>query len=323
MMLERIQKIRAGIERVEKAQKAPAKNKALPKNVKINFDRLKNRYSYKKERLSSITTKIIEENQKRITNKVARMTKEQMDISFRKLGKKEKRMTFPKIEDVFPGRTILARKAAEKGKLISDTFRNELGADIRQAMKKHPMTYKRGRTAGRVNRDLIDLVEIKISDRFDSYTQKDPRYKRPSNIRQIAVTEVRSAVSDIKEKYIEKLIDTNNLIAKKRWIHNKSLSKVPRRGHMELDQVTIDKDDKFKVKVFKKNTVVRTDYMSRPHDPLAHADQNISCNCDVDYIVKRERLEKPQPPSKRIVTKSIDRETVEKIKRLKKVYGKN
>lgn len=284
-MIEIIQRIRI---KIDKAKKKTVKKKGLPKNVKINFDRLKNRYGYKKERLSSITAKIIEENQKRVQNKVARMTKKQMDVSFRRLGKKEKRMTFPKLEDVFPGRTILARKSAEKGKLISDTFRNELGADIRRAMKENPLTYERGISAGRVSRKLIDDVEAKITKRFDSYTQKDPRFKRPSNIRQIAITETRSAVTDIKEKYIEKLIDTNNLVSKKRWKHNRSLSKEPRQGHQELDMVTIDKKDSFDVNVYKKGVIVRTDKMSRPHDPLANVDQVVACNCDVDYFVKRK-----------------------------------
>lgn len=251
--------------------------KAKKKN--INLDRIRKRHGYRGERLHEITGKIILENSEVMARKVSRMAKSDFTKKARKIAP-GRRLTFPELDDVFPGRSVFIKKAAVNGRLISENLRQELGRKLRQSMREKGLTARAGVTAGRVRRDLIEDFEKKVHDVFESYTKKDPRIGMPPNVHTIAVTEARSAVNEIKEKYTKKLIDANGLKGRKRWIHNASLSKVPRRHHMALDGKEIEMDAKFKVKG-PGGTVM----MSRPHDPNAPIGEIASCNCDIEYLV--------------------------------------
>lgn len=268
------------LRRVEKAKKKSRQ--------KINRDRLRKKYGYTGEKLSEITAKILEENQQTVARKVARLTKAQLDAAAKRT-KAGKKITFPTIEDVFPGRQIGVLKAAEKGKLIAQTLRDDLSRDLRAAMKDNAMTVSRGSAASRISPKLIEDVEKRFEKKFNEYTKKDPKFKVPSNVHAIAVTEVRSAVTDMKAQYVKKLIDTNGLSVMKRWIHNRSLSKEPRRGHVKMDREQIAYKDSFNVPLYKSGIQVGSTLMSRPHDPNAPAVQVINCNCDIEYWVREKK----------------------------------
>ena len=181
---------------------------------------------------------------------------------------------------------------------MTDALKSELDKQLRTILKdykdrKKPVyIVRRGAKAGRINPQVIGDFEKRIMNTFTNYTKKDKRYGVPSNIHTIAVTEVRSTVSEIKEQYNQRLLEKNKDKLKmfKRWIHNRSLSKEPRPHHEQMNGRTIEGSKEFAVrrKIKKKGKWVQIGWtrMKRPHDPSAPKDQVISCNCDVDYFMR-------------------------------------
>ena len=117
----------------------------------------------------------------------------------------------------------------------------------------------------------------------------------PTNVHAIAVTEFRSTVGAINEAYTDKLMEKNpDLTVRVQWIHNRSLSKEPRPGHVAMDGKMVKKGEYFRVPVYEKKGKrwLRTGnyvLMRRPHDPDAPPGQVIQCNCDAKYIVKMKK----------------------------------
>lgn len=253
-------------------------------SLKFSLDRLRRKYNYTGGRLQDLMKKVIGFNQEKITNKVARITRDQMSKSVSKLGTKEKKIIMPELNEILPGRSVFFRKAAEKGTRLTDTLRDRLNKDIRDVMQSEGLIARTGITAGSVKRSTIKKLESRIKETFQNYTKKDPKFGIPSNIHTIAVTEVRATVNSIKNEYAEKLALKNGLIAKKKWIHNKSLSKKPRPHHMRVNGKVININETFKLKNEKGNIVE----LRHPHDPLAPASEVISCNCDIDYIMRKK-----------------------------------
>jgi hypothetical protein len=199
-----------------------------------------------------------------------------------------------------PPRALSVLKAAESGKMITETLRDSLTRDLRQTLDEFSATGKdsyvrqAGKTAGRINPQLVKQFEEKIQGKFNSYTKRDKSLGMPVDVHRIAVTEVRSAINNTKKLYIDKVLEKNpDIEARKKWIHNKALSKEPRRGHMQLNNKTVGINDLFKVPNYKmqkgKMRLTGHDMMKHPHDVNAPADQIIQCNCDWDIIVSRRK----------------------------------
>lgn len=270
--------------------------------AKIHIDRLKKKYkNIKGDTYQEIVSKIIDQNTTNINNKISRLNKAEWEKGLKKITTKEKRFVLPDITDVLPARTIQARKTAEKGKLITQTLHDRLTKNLRNAITDFSIRTgqpafikRRGVTAGRINPDLIKEFEKNITQTFKTYTKRDKILGVPKNIHSIAVTEVRSSISEIKDKYTEKIIEKNpDVQAQKKWIHNKSLSHEPRKGHMQINGQTVKYNELFKVPRYKiikgKKTLVGHTMMKHPHDPNAPLDQIVSCNCDTDIIISRKR----------------------------------
>lgn len=152
------------------------------------------------------------------------------------------------------------------------------------------MQYKAGENRGRIRPELIDRMEKRLRETFSGYTKPDST-GIPPNLRTIAETEVRSAISDIKQMYSQKLQDQNHgkLEIRKIWHHHPRLSKKPRSGHRMIDGQERPLNTPFRVPELKRSRNYGTSlggyiYMMHPHDPSAPAEQTIGCHCDVSYI---------------------------------------
>src|SRR5271157_5971615 len=213
----------------------------------IHLNRLVNSLGLKPDEISGMNYQkliglIVGKNTQNIGNGVTRISKKRWSDYLQRITPKGKRFILPDIDTVLPKNHVFMRKSAESGKQISDTLYHSLTGNLRDILsqfseKTGQPSYiiRRGKTAGRINRQLIDEFGESIRATFEGYTKRDPKTGIPGNIHQIAVTEVRSTVNEIKHTYVIQLIENNEgLQGRKAWIHNPMLSFQGRKGHIEV-----------------------------------------------------------------------------------------
>jgi hypothetical protein len=148
--------------------------------------------------------------------------------------------------------------------------------------------------AGTINPKLINEFESHIKDVFANYTKRDKTLGIPSNIHNIAVTEFRSNIEDVKKTYMNKVIQKNPEVEiKKTWKQNKQLSNIFRRSHNAVNGKTIPINIKFIVPIFSHvggrwHKTGELILMDRPHDQNAPLNQIIGCNCELIYSARRK-----------------------------------
>lgn len=264
--------------------------------AKQDRDRLRRKFgatNLHNERLAVLMDEVLTFNSEAIGRKMTKINKDTWNKSLKKITSKEKTFILPDISDVLPKQSVFAIKSAEKGKLIRQTLKDSLNKDLRDTLKSFKkLQIPTGTKAGRLNPRLIKQFQDSITSTFTNYTKKDPRFGVPSNIRTIAVTEMRTVTNDINEQYVNTLRQKNeDLEFEKTWRQNKSMSKEPRLGHSKVDGKKIPMDSLFKVPLYRKirgkNILIRYDLMRRPHDPAGGIEQNATCNCEVQYTVRR------------------------------------
>jgi len=272
-------------------QKQPKRN--------VHLDRLKKRYGWTGGAYRKLMRRIVAENSQSIAHAVGGLSDAHFRAQARKLKPTWGTINVPHVAETIPGPEVFIRKGAEKGKLMSDSLRDRLSVDLREAMGQfHTKTglpgylYRRGKLKGQMDPRLAELFKFKIARRFKEYTKVDPEIGVPANIEAIALTEVRSTVDDMKHRYFTRLLEQNpKMRSRKRWIHHPSMSKEPRPGHAAMHGKEIDLDDLFEVPIYvKKNgRWIRTGdvvLMAHPHDPRGEADQIISCHCEAQYVAR-------------------------------------
>lgn len=188
-------------------------------------------------------------------------------------------MVLPRWDEVVPKRAVWLKKSMESGEVISETLRNRLTAAMRQELVD--WRGEAGAAPGRVPPELLRRLEARVAAEMRSYTAPSTP-ARQSNARAIAVTEVRSAVDEVKFEYAKRmaLANTERLSVRKRWKHNDSLVRKPRPGHKALDGATVGLHESFTVQ-----TPRGPVQMMHPHDPMAPAGEVIGCQCDYDVVV--------------------------------------
>lgn len=270
--------------------------------AKIHLDRLRKKYEgvkVKGTKYSELTKQILDTNIGNVQRALYRQNKSKWTSLSKKYKKKDIRLVLPEAEEVIPSRAVHVLKTAEKGELIRDTLRDRLTKSLRETLREFPeesYVTRRGAKAGRINPKLVDKFEKDITKTFANYTRRHKEYGMPKDIHGIAVTEVRSAINNIKNTYTQTMMEKNpDIEVKKKWIHNKALSKQPRRGHIQTaNRKAINYNDYFKVPLYeeKKGRLVKMGetLMKFPHDPTAPLKQVINCHCDYDVIVSRRKV---------------------------------
>lgn len=255
------------------------------------FKRLENKYGKENihgKKYQALIQEILAHNNEKISRAMARLSDGHYKENVRKLSKKkQKTIKLPDIQSVIPKRSVFLIKAAEKGDYISETLRSKLEKDLRETLLKFEKTgqskmeIQRGKETGKINTKLIAEFQATITGTFESYTKKDKITGVPGNIRNIAVTEIRSTVGMIRDEYKRELLKQNPQIKMtKTWIHNRQLSKKPREGHMRLNNMTVPVETKFRVD---RDDGTGYDMMDRPHEPGLPPEQVIGCSCEVIY----------------------------------------
>lgn len=270
--------------------------------AKIHLDRLRKKYEgvdVKGVKYSELTKQILDTNVGNVQRALYRQNKSKWTSLSKKYTKKDIRLVLPPAEEVIPSRAVHVLKAAEKGELIRDTLRDRITKSLRETLREFPeesYVTRTGAKAGRINPKLVDKFDKDIRTTFTNYTRRHKDFGMPKNVHGIAVTEIRSSINNIKNSYTQKMIETNpDIEVKKKWIHNESLSKVPRRGHGQMARrKAILYNDYFPVPLYreKKGRLVKMGItmMKHPHDPTAPAEQVIECHCDFDVVVTKRKV---------------------------------
>jgi hypothetical protein len=107
--------------------------------------------------------------------------------------------------------------------------------------------------------------------------------------RQIAVTEIRTAVNGLLHEYAKRYARENGVSLVKRWKHNDALVKTPRCKHKALNGVAVPIDEPFTLQGA--DGVVY--YPQYPHDGILPAGETINCQCTFE-IVKVNKMNKTE-----------------------------
>jgi len=233
-----------------------------------------------------LMSEILANNSEKTARAVGRLSADNYENSLKRLkASKRQIVKLPDLSDVLPKRSVFLGKAAESGQMISETLRSQLEKDLRETLKEFDgtgqerMEIQRGRTTGKMNPNLVLAYQKRIEKTYQTYTKRDPKTGTPPSIKNIAVTEIRSTIGEIKEAYKSEILKRNpGAQAVKTWVHNAQLSKKPRIPHMKISGTTIPDHVYFFVD---RKDGSGFDKMMRPHDPNAPANQVIGCNCDL------------------------------------------
>lgn len=255
----------------------------------MKLDKLRKKYGYTGASYQELISKILHENALNINNHVISLDDTYYkDVAKRFNKKSTKRFVVPDISNEMYDSTIQIRKSAEKGKLISDTLKDQLRENLREVFDiktgktgQSKVIVQTGKKASTINQSMINLYEQKITETFTNYL-KDTNEKTPANIKTIATTEVRSAVHDIQHHYVGELVRRNpSLKIMKKWIHNPNLSKIkPRDNHEELGRLKPIPYNENWIFISQSGKTVSA---SRPHDPSLPPEEVIGCHCDIEY----------------------------------------
>ncbi len=276
--------------------------------AKLFVSRLADRLNLSKSIISGgnyriLMQKVLSHNMESIARATTRLSVSHWKKSLSKVkrtGREQRQFIIPDLSDTLPKRSILFRKSAEQGDLIVDSLRDQLTKNLRDTISnfttetgEQAFTRKRGKEAGTMNPKLTKEFEKQIVETFSGYTKRDPKYGVPPNVHTIAVTETTGTVNDIKDVYMQELINKNpDLKATKEWIQNRGLSKEPRIGHSDVHLQRISINDKFLVPMYEKKNgkwmKIRVDAMDRPYDPNAPLDQVIGCHCGLKYYISTD-----------------------------------
>lgn len=263
---------------------------------KIHLDRLARKYGFnpkakdfKGPKYRTIISDIIANNTEMIGRRVAEISKDKLKRSSKNVIRADgRRMVLPDVSDVLPKRSVFVRKAAESGKLISESLRDKLTKHLRDVMKEDRLSVGTGKTAGRVNTKIIDEYQKRITRTFENYTKAGKLEKVPANVKAIATTEVRSTINDVKFQYAREVQKENDGIEmRKIWVHNPgmSMAEFVRTGHRKMNGRMVKLSEPFSVP----DEYGQITKMMHPHDPTAPPEQVINCKCDFDIVATRAK----------------------------------
>ena len=233
---------------------------------------------------SELASLIIEDNHKRITTKVAKINNDVFSAERARVTRKEKAVATPPLSDLLPAH-VEAIKSKEKGKWMSDNLKSRITSDLRTILDKPEYQRTRGKLTGTLKEQAILDFQNKIKETFENYTKTDPKYGVPSNIRNIAVTEVRTVANHARDIYMDQLLKRNkDIFITKTFVHNDRASKNARPHHKELNGVTIPKSSRF---LMYNRETGRTYRFMYPHDESLPAEETIGCSCEVQYRIEK------------------------------------
>lgn len=242
--------------------------------------RMKKRFDWSGDKYSELIGKIIKENKAKIGDKVGESGKRRFETSLRDIlpkGKRDKKIVLPDVSNIVR-RSPTIIKAATQGELIMKTLRERMAGDVKRAMISEGINSK----AGHINKNVARSVRKNLNETFDSYTKRDPKFKKPTNIEAIVVTETQSVANTVRHDYakaVNESAEADGVKMTKTWIHNRPKKSHPRTNHIGMHGTEIDMDDKF---ILTDSTGVKVE-IEGPYDSRLSAADVICCRCELLY----------------------------------------
>jgi glucan-binding YG repeat protein len=239
---------------------------------------LMKKYGWNGRSMTELMQKIVTQNRVKTAQAVLNSDRRRFEKNLKAMEPKyrEKKIVIPDTGNIIKKSPTII-KAADQGKIITDTLREKIRKDVLASMVENGITNKNGT----VNKNVTRTLRAKLNKTFDDYTKKDPTFKKPSNVEAIAVTESRTVMSTVRNEYAKEVSEStqkDGWIMTKEWIHNRAPGGMPRASHVALSGTRIYLDDLFKIEdedgVF---------YTPHPHAPVLPASQVITCRCELAY----------------------------------------
>ena len=257
---------------------------------KLSLDRIKEKFGWSGHNYKVLMSAIIADNAEKIHGSVIWADYHTFDKVAAKISTKERAITLPSLDDILNDtRSVLLRKSAVRGKLMTENLKEKLAQDLRSILEKPEYVRQRGKLSGTLKNQVIEDLQKKMTDTFKNYTKRDKNTGVPKNIKSIVTTELRSVVNQTKDEFNKRILRENpDTSIKKEWIHNgnvwHSKDYTPRRGHEKLHGKKIGYDENFAIKDDQSG---QTHHAPYPHYETLPASQVISCNCEVRYTLNR------------------------------------
>jgi hypothetical protein len=244
-------------------------------DVESARNKIKGKYnaSWRGKKYERLISQIITENQVKIANSVLKDSKKRFTknlMSILPKTKREKVVVLPDLGSVIE-RSPTIIKAAQEGVLLTKTLRERMRTDIKNVLISENITTKKGT----VNKNIQKKLQKELIKTYENYTKKNPKFGMPNNIRNIAVTESRSIMNNIRYEYIKRVESevSSEVTVKKRWVQNRGLSRDPRESHNSLAKSpAIGLNEQFNVNGYMAFT---------PHDARLPASESIGCSCEL------------------------------------------
>jgi hypothetical protein len=244
--------------------------------------RLAKKYDMAGQSYRELAGKIIQENSTKIARAAYSSDKKRFRAAVNRAlpARDSKKLVLPRESELLQ-RSPTIIKAADRGKLLTKTIREEMRRAVKRGLKEHGISTR----AGNIPRRAAQSVRRELEGVYKPYTEKLGRSALPPNIKTIAETESRSVLNGARIEYANRmnkeLGKTGHRVLKK-WKHNPSLSKVPRRNHAAQGRKkAIPIGEKFALKGFK-GAIHR---VHGPHDPSLPAEDFINCKCELEFTV--------------------------------------
>ena len=151
----------------------------------IFFRRLFKKYSKKNltgKKYQKVIKEILAHNNEKMGNAIGRLSSANYKDQVKRLSKtKQKIVKLPDTSKVLPKRSVFLIKAADSGKKISGTLRDQLERDLRAALKEfdgtgqNRMEIQRGKSTGKINPKLIESFQRRIKKTYESRTKRDKK----------------------------------------------------------------------------------------------------------------------------------------------------
>ena len=221
---------------------------------------------------------IVQSNREKVAERVLLSDRRKYESNVKRIEPKyrEKKIVIPDTGNIIR-RSPTIIKAFDKGKEIADTLRERIRKDVKSAMLERGITNKNGT----VTKGVTSSLRKKLNETFDAYTKRDPTFKKPSNIEAIAVTETKTVINTVRQEYAKSVnasLGKEGFLMLKTWLHNRAPGGMPRRGHVDLNGVSVGVDDLFEI-----NSEKGTFYADHPHAETLPASEVVCCRCELSY----------------------------------------
>lgn len=251
------------------------------------LNRLVKKYGFNADKISGeslkkLTEEILKMNAQNVSENILNTSDKKFK---RSLSDKFKKLNMPNVNELLLKNKTQIMKLQENGKIINQTLRDRLNESFKEILENPDYYRKNWKLKGSLKNKAFTDLQNSIKNTFEDYTKKNPKYGVPSNIKNIATTELRTVTNNLQFEFMNQMqFKNDDMEIIKIWKHNGRLSKKPREHHREIDGVSIAMNENFVMFDKKNKTTIETPH---PHWEGLDLENKIGCNCELRYEFKK------------------------------------